>query len=68
MAGWALAGWVVVDLVAETPKHVLLSPHCTHNRFFVLPWLASKARTAKDDIDGCVEGSYLSVAVAGFQT
>ena len=30
VAVWALAGWVVADLVAETPKHVLLSPCCTH--------------------------------------
>ena len=59
---------VVADLVAETPKHVLLLPRCTHHHFLVLPEPAYEARTAKDDIDGCVEGSCLSVAGASFQT
>ena len=34
VAVWALAGWVVADMVAETPKHALLSPGYTHHRFF----------------------------------
>ena len=33
VAIWALAGWVVAYLVAETPTLVLLSPRCTHHRF-----------------------------------
>ena len=46
--------WGVVDeLVAETPRHVLLSSCCSHHRFFRLPVMAptSEARTVVDDID-----------------
>ena len=66
VAVWALAGWVVADLVAETRKHVLLHP----SYFFRLsgPISTSEARTAVGDIGGCAGGSCLSVTGAGFQT
>ena len=34
VAVWTLAGWAAVDLVAETPKDVLLSSRCNYHRFF----------------------------------
>jgi len=62
--------WVVADLVAETPKHVLVSSRCHYHRFFRLPGptATSEARTADGDIDGFIERPCLSVAGASFQT
>ncbi len=68
VAIWALAGWVVADLVAETPSTCCCRPAAPIIVFLILPGPACEARTAKDDSDGCVEESCLSAAGAGFQT